>query len=132
MTSIEEHKKAVEELEADILEKIRLHTVSERQKIIGFTASEASTNCFAILLHKKNLISAGFNVNHKWFASIERAKAKFPFDFPHKSRLLELLVKEEQLRDRLCYGRSKSSAEAEEAIKIFFDIKKLASEETGE
>lgn len=132
MTSVDEHKKAVEELEKDILEKIRLHIVPERQKIIGFAASEAATNCFAILLHKKSLISAGFNVNHKWFASMERAKDKFPFDFPHKNRILGLLVKEEEFRDRLCYGRSKSPAEAEEAIKTFFEIKKIVKEETGE
>ncbi|MEA3343713.1 MAG: hypothetical protein U9Q92_06105 [archaeon] len=132
MTSIEEHKKAVNELESDMLEKIRLNLVSERQKIIGFVASEASANCFAILLHKRNLISAGFNVNHRWFASIERAGDKFPFDFPHKDKLLELLVKQENLRHRLCYGRSKSAGEAEEAIEIFFEIKRIVEEDIGE
>ena len=132
MTSVEEHKKTLKELETDILEKMRLHIVHERQRIIGFAASEAATNCFAILLHNKNLISAGFNVNHKWFASVERAKSTFSFDFPHKKELMELLVKEENLRDRLCYGRSKSPSEAEEAIKIFFKIKKIVSDETGE
>ncbi len=70
MTSIEEHKRALNELESDINEKIRLNIISKRQKIIGFAASEASTNCFAILLHKKNLITVGFNVNHKWFSSM--------------------------------------------------------------
>lgn len=132
MTSIEEHKKAVKELEDDILEKIRMNLVSRRQKIVGFVASEASTNCFAILLHKENLISAGFNVNHRWFASIERAKDKFPFDFAHKDRLLELLVKQEYFRDRLCYGRSKSAHEAEEAIEAFFEIKRIVEKDIGE
>lgn len=132
MTSIEEHKKAVKELEDDIEEKIRLHLITDRQKIIGFAASEASANCFAILLHIRNLISAGFNVNHKWFASIERAKEKFPFDFPHKNKILELLVREEQFRDRLCYGKSKSPNEAEEAVKTFFELKKIIEGETGE
>lgn len=132
MTSIEEHRKIVKELEDDILEKIRMNIVPERQKIIGFAASEASTNCFAILLHKRNLISVGFNVNHRWFASIERAKDKFPFDFPHKDRLLELLVKQEYFRDRLCYGRNKSVAEAEETIKVFFEIKRIVEKEIGE
>ncbi|TRZ54237.1 hypothetical protein D4Q76_02780 [archaeon] len=94
MTSMEEHKKAVKELEDDMQEKIRMHLLHERQKIIGFAASEAAANCFAILLHKKNLISSGFNVNHKWFASLERAKEKFPFEFPHKNKILELLVRE--------------------------------------
>ncbi len=132
MTSLEEHKNAVKELEEDIQEKIRMRLLHERQKIIGFAASEAAANCFAILLHKKRLISEGFNVNHKWFASTERAKEKFPFDFPHKNKILELMVREERFRDRLCYGKSKSADEAEEAIKTFFDIKKIVKEETGE
>lgn len=132
MTSIEEHKRAVKELEDDMEEKIRMHLITNRQKIIGFAASEASTNCFAILLHIRNFISGGFNVNHRWFASIERAKEKFPFDFPHKGKILELLVREEQFRDRLCYGKSKSPNEAEEAIKTFFELKRIIEEETGE
>ncbi len=89
-------------------------------------------NCFALLLHKKNLILEGFNVNHRWFASIERAKEKFPFEFPHKMDLLELLVKEDQLRERLCYGRAKSADEVEDAIKTFFEIKRIVREETKE
>lgn len=132
MTSVEEHKKTIRELEDDIREKIKLHLVSERQKIVGFAVSEASTNCFAVLLHKKNLISIGFNVNHKWFASVQRANDKFPFNFPKKDVLLELLVKVEYLRDRLCYGRSKSADEAEEAIITFFEIKKIIQDITGE
>lgn len=132
MTSIEEHKRALKELESDINEKIRLNIISERQKIIGFTASEASANCFAILLHKKNLITVGFNVNHKWFSSMQRAKDRFPFDFPEKDKLLELLVRVEYLRDRLCYGKSKNPSEAEDAIKSFFEIKTIVKAETGE
>ena len=132
MASVEEHKKTIKELKEDIEEKIKMRLVSERQKIIGFAASEASVNCFAVLLHKKNLISAGFNVNHKWFASAERAKEKFPQDFPQKNKIIELLVKEEQLRDRLCYGRSKSAEEAESAVEIFFRLKKIIENETGE
>ena len=57
MASVEEHKKTIKELKEDIEEKIKMRLVSERQKIIGFAASEASVNCFAVLLHKKNLIS---------------------------------------------------------------------------
>lgn len=69
MTTIEEHKKIVKEFLDDINEKIRANLLVERQKIIGFTASETATNLFALLLHKKNLVEAGFNVNHRYFAS---------------------------------------------------------------
>lgn len=132
MTTVDEHRNAVKEFENDIQEKIKLNLLSERQKIIGFAASEASVNCFAILLHRKNLISEGFSVNHRWFASIERAREKFPFDFPKKNKLLELLVTEDRLRERLCYGKAKSADEVETAIKTFFEIKTLVKNETGE
>jgi hypothetical protein len=132
MTSVEEHRKAVKELEADINEKLRADIVAERQKILGFATSEAATNCFALFLHKLSLISEGTNINHKWFASAERARKKFPFDFPHKSELVGKLVQQERLRDRLCYGRSKSPEEARKAIKTFFEIKTLIEKEMGE
>ena len=132
MASIEEHKKTIKELEDDLEEKIKLDLIGERQKIVGFAASEAAVNCFALLLHKKNVISPGFNVNHKWFASAERAKEKFPSDFPHKNKLIEILVRVEQLRDRLCYGRSKSAEEAEEEVKLFFELKRIVEKELGE
>ena len=69
MTSLEEHKKIVRELFEDINEKIRAELLLDRQKIVGFAASEASCNLFAIFLHKNNLITPGFNVNHRFFSS---------------------------------------------------------------
>ncbi len=64
MASVEEHVKNARELLKDIDEKIRSDLIVERQKIIGFAASEISCDLLAILLHKKNLITPGFNVNH--------------------------------------------------------------------
>ncbi len=132
MTAIEEHKRIVKELEEDIKEKLRAGILAERQRIIGFATSEAATNVFAIFLHKLRLISEGSAVNHRWFASIEQARRHFPFTFPSKSVILIKLVRQEQLRDRLCYGRSKSAKEAEEAVHTFFEIKNLIEKEIGE
>ena len=36
-----------------------------------------------------------------FFASIERAKKKFGFNFPNKEKILELLVKQEDFRDKV-------------------------------
>jgi hypothetical protein len=84
MTSIEEHKKSAVSLINDIEEKLRARNIEERQKIIGFACSEASCDLLAILLHKKNLIDPGFNVNHRFFSSDRIAAEKFAFAFPSK------------------------------------------------
>lgn len=128
MPSIEEHEKTARELLDDIEEKIRLGVVAKRQRIIGFAVSEASTNLFAIYLHKQKLIEPGFNINHSFFASQKRAELTFPYQFRHKKEILELLVKLEELRNRLCYGREKDAKEAQEAIGLLFKLKNFLEE----
>lgn len=77
MTTIEEHKKNLKEFLDDINKKINAGLLVERQKIIAFSASEAATNLFAILLHSKNLVEAGFNINRRDFASERIAEKVF-------------------------------------------------------
>jgi len=132
MTSIDEHKKIAKSLIDDINEKIRSDLITERQNLVGFAASEASTNIFAIYLHKKNLISPGFNVNHKFFASEKIAYNNFEFDFPNKDSILKLLCKQELFRDKLCYGKHKEKEVVEEAIKNLFDLKREIESILGE
>lgn len=132
MTSVEEHLKTLKQMEEDIKQKIRENTVLERQKIIGFAVSEGALNCFAIFLHKNNIISEGFNVNHKWFGSEKLAKKHLPSDFTKKEIIIPKLVEIELLRDRLCYGKEKSLKEVERAIKLFFDVKRDISDMIGE
>jgi len=128
MPSIDEHEKIAKELIEDIEEKIRLGIIVKRQKIIGFAVSEASTNLFAIFLHKHNLITHGFNLNHSFFASQKRAENTFNSDFNNKKKVIEILVRIEELRNRLCYGRDKEAKEANEAIKLLFELKKMLEE----
>ena len=129
MASIEEHEKTVKELIEDIEEKIRLNLVVKRQKLIGFAVSEASTNLFAIFLHKNKLITSGFHINHSFFVSEKRAEKAFNFDFRNKKEIIQILVKIENLRNRLCYGREKESIEVNEAIQLLFKLKKILEEE---
>jgi len=136
MTTIEEHKIIVKDMEEDIKEdikeKIKAKLLLRRQKIIGFAASEGSTNCFALFLHKKNLISSGFNVNHLLFTSEKKAQNKFPFDFPQKDKIIPLLVKQEDNRQKLCYGKNKDLSLVNDTVKNFFEIKNLIEAELGE
>jgi len=131
MTRIDEHARSVKELEEDIKEKIRAKNLFERQKIIGFDVSEAATNLFEMYLHKKNLITEGFNVNHRFFSSMKRAEEKFKFDFPGKQSILEYLVRIEELTTKLCYGKSKRLEDVEMAIKLFFELKELLVEQSN-
>ena len=128
MASIEEHEKTAKELIEDIEEKIRLDLLLKRQKIIGFSVSEASINLFAILLHKNNLISPGFHVNHSFFASEKRAGNTYNFDFKDKNKIIKILVRIEELRNRLCYGKEKEEKEVKEAIDLLFKLKRLLEE----
>ena len=109
MTTIDEHKKIVQEFVEDINEKIKAGLLTERQKIIGFSTSEAATNLFAIFLHSKSLIEPSFNLNHRFFASKRIAEKKFDFEIPNKQQLLDLLIKQESYRNQLCYGRDFST-----------------------
>ena len=132
MTSIEEHKNIVNELINDIDEKIRAGLLVKRQKIVGFAASEISTNLFALLLHKKSLISAGFNVNHRFFASSKKAKETFKENFEKKDLILDLLIRQESFRDKLCYGKEKDEIVVHEAIKNLFALKQIIEKTLGE
>ncbi len=132
MVTVEEHKKSIEGFLKDIDEKIRNNLLVERQRLIGFAASEASCDIFAVLLHKKALISPGFNVNHRFFASEKKAGQKFNFEIPEKDKLLSLLVKQDACRSLLCYGRRKEKEKVEEAIKNLHEIKSLVEAILGE
>lgn len=132
MTTTEEHRKIIKEFEADINEKIRANLLVERQKIIGFAASEGSANLFALLLHAKNLLPPGSNINHRFFVSKKRAENKFKLSFPQKEKILELMVNQEGLREKLCYGKDKSARLVEESVKNFFKLKSLVEKEIGE
>lgn len=132
MTTEEEHKTIQDELEEDINEKINRGILGKRQKLIGFSTSEASANLFARLLHKLNLISPGFNVNHRFFASIEKAKEKFGFNFPDKDEILKLLASQENYREKLCYGKDKDDSVVREAVENYFCLKELIEEKISE
>ncbi len=130
MTTIEEHREIVREFLDDINEKIRANLVLDRQKIIGFAASEASVNLFAILLHSKNLIEPTFSINHRFFASQRIAERKFNIDFSNKNKILKLLVNQESYRNKLSYGKKKDLEIVNNSIKNLYEIKEIIDKET--
>ena len=131
MTLAEEHKKNFDQFMADINEKIRANLLVDRQKIIAFDASEASTNLLEYFLHKKNLIPAGFRINHNYFASDKRADRYIDFDFPRKKEILDLMVKQEEFRNLLCYGKEKEEDKIKKAIENVNELISLIKEGLG-
>ncbi len=125
MTTVKEHEKIIKEFLDDINEKIGANLLLERQKIVGFVASEAAVNLFALLLHKNDLVEPSFNINHRHFASEKIAAKKFNFDFSNKATLLSLLVAQESYRNKLCYGKEKKADIVNSAIKNLFEIKSV-------
>ena len=116
----------------DINEKIRAGILVKRQKLVGFAASEASTNLLEYLLHKRNLITSGFKVNHNYFASHKRAERYLDFDFPKKKEFIQLMVKQDEFRTLLCYGKEKNESIVKEAVDNLTRIKQLVENELGE
>jgi len=132
MTSPQEHYKNFKQFQEDINEKIRANLLLERQKIIGFTVSEASTNLLEYYFHKLNLISPGFQVNHNFFSSEKRAERMLDFEFPLKTKIIPILVKIEELRDLLCYGKEKKVDKVQEGLTALQKMKELISQKLGE
>ncbi len=125
MTSIEEHEHAADELIRDIEEKVRFHLLARRQRIVGLAASEAAVNLFAALLHKRNLIGPGTNINHRAFKSMKMAREQYGLGLPHGDELLMFLVAQEDFRDKLCYGKAKDESVVQEAVRNLFELKRL-------
>jgi len=104
----------------------------ERQKLVGFAVSEAAANLLEYFLHQKQVISPGFRVNHNYFASEKKAERMLDFEFPSKPEMISLMVKIEEFRDQLCYGKQKKVSLVEEDLSFLQQLRELISKESGE
>lgn len=112
-------KESIEEIESAI--KIG---IKERQRTIGFHASAAAADMLEIMLHKENLIDPGFVIKHEWFASKNKIKEKFPFNFKEKEKILELISNIEKERNKLCYGKPQPEKIIINIINNFNELRK--------
>lgn len=95
----------------------------ERQRTLGFHCSAAAVDMLEILLHRHGLISPGSQLKHDWFSSEKKVLEKLPFDFPHKKRVVAIIMDIEKKRNMLCYGKPQPEETIESAI---IDVRKLA------
>lgn len=125
---IEDHIARLKE-SFDVLEENIKKGIIERQQVIGFSTSSASAEMLEIFLHKKNLIDPGFIVKHEWLKSKNRIEEKFPFDFPNKNKIFELICKIEEKRNVLCYGKPQKEEVIRDVINNFNELKRIFKEE---
>ena len=125
--NIETHEKKLKESLELIQESVE-RGLDERQRTIGFNTSAACADMLEILFHKKNLIDPGFMVKHEWLKSKNKVEEKFPFDFPKKKEILELVLKIEERRDVLCYGKPQKVEVIKSVLENFYEVKKLFKE----
>jgi|SRR3989344_6173178 len=119
---IPDHKERLRESLSLIEESIEKGLV-ERQRTIGFNASAAVTDMLGIFLHKNSLIDPGIIVKHEWLKSEKSMENKFPFDFPRKEEIFALILKIEEKRNILCYGKPQKEELILEMLNNFNKVK---------
>lgn len=112
----------------EVLEECVERGLSERQRTIGFTVSAAAADLLEMLLHQRGLLDQGSLLKHQWFKSKRKLEEKIPFDFPEKKMLLELILKIEEKRNILCYGKPQKTEVLKEIIDTFNTLKQKCKE----
>ena len=124
----------IEDHKARLIESIKLIEESiergllERHRTIGFNTSAAAADMLEMLLHKLHLIDQGFIIKHEWLKSKNAAERKLPFSFPKKKEVLGLILKIEEKRNILCYGKPQKIELLREVITYFNKLKHVIKE----
>ena len=106
---------------------LKVKGIKNSQRIIGTHASRAMVDLLAVYLLKRNLISPGLQLNHRWFKS-KNILDKLP-DFENKKEICEDMIKLELLSEDLTYGSPKSEEKIKEAIVLFNKIEQRLKDE---
>ncbi|MBI4182277.1 MAG: hypothetical protein HY520_04905 [Candidatus Aenigmarchaeota archaeon] len=127
---LEKHLENLRETLAVLGECVQKGLYTERQRTIGFHCSAGAVDLVEVYLHRDHLIDPGKQLKHDWFLSLRKAQERLDVDFPHKQRILELLLDIETRRDLLCYGPPQEKEMVQKAIGAFNQLKALL-ESTG-
>ncbi|MBI2579965.1 MAG: hypothetical protein HYW27_03620 [Candidatus Aenigmarchaeota archaeon] len=101
---MEAHKRNLDE-SFEVIKECVEKGFEKRQRSLGFHTSAAMCDMLEMLLHKKSLIDPGASIKHEHFSSSRISDEKFPFDFPNKKEILEIMVRIKNKRNVLCYGK---------------------------
>lgn len=107
---------------------LKIKGIKNSQRIIGVHASRAIVDLLAVYLLKRNLISPGLQLNHRWFKS-KNILEKLP-EFDNKKEICEDMIKLELLCEDLTYGSPKPEEKIKETITLFNKIESILKNET--
>ena len=133
MTSIDEHKKKIEEHLGEIDDAIN-EGMEKKPVTIGFHCSACSIQLLELYLHVINKLSIGKVIKHSWFKrpKIEQKKEvligrKLSLDFPRKAEIYELIYSLEEKRNSLMYGKPEQE-QIKKVIHTFLKLKEIFNE----
>jgi hypothetical protein len=126
---LENHLESYKEHRETIFDwALKVKGIKNSQRVIGTHASRAMVDLLAVYLLKRNLISPGLQLNHRWFKS-KNILEKLP-DFKNKIEICEDMIKLELLCEDLTYGSPKTEEKIKEAIILFNKIEQRLKDET--
>lgn len=115
---IENHLESFKEHKETIFDwAVKVKGLKNSQRVIGLHASRAIIDLLSIYLIKRNLISTGMKINHRWFKS-ENVKDKLP-EFEEKEEICSQIINLERLCEDLTYGAPRTEDKIKEAIELF-------------
>lgn len=117
---LESHRESYEHRETIFDWGLKIKGIKNSQRVIGTHASRAMVDLLAVYLLKRNLISTGLQLNHRWFKS-RNILDRLP-DFENKNEILEDMIRLELLCEDLTYGSPKPEEKIKEAILLFNKI----------
>lgn len=115
---IENHLESFNEHKETIFDwAVKVKGIKNSQRVIGLHASRAIIDLLSIYLIKRNLISTGMKINHRWFKS-EKVNENLP-EFEKKEEICGQITKLELLCEDLTYGAPKTEKKINEALELF-------------
>jgi hypothetical protein len=133
MTSLDEHKKKIQEHLKEINESIE-EGIENKPVSIGFHTSACALQFLEIYLHILNKISIGKIIKHDWFKKPQESQKKdalierkLSIDFPKKEEIYSLIYDLEEERNTLVYGKS-SEKQIKKVLDSFLKLKEIFME----
>ncbi len=123
---LENLKESIRKIEDAITEGLE-----RNQRTLGFHASSGAVDMLEIILHKNNLIDAGFIIKHEWLNSKNVLSEKLSFEFPKKEEIISLMMQIEAMRNPFCYGRRRKEEELMPIVEDFNKLKQIFLEVMG-
>ncbi len=133
MTSIDEHKKKIQE-HLDELEDAIEEGIEKKPVTIGFHTSACSIQYLELYLHLTNKIPIGKIIKHDWFKKPQKTQKieplierKLPIEFEKKQEIYDLIYELEDERNILMYGKPETN-QIKRVLETFYKIKEIFTE----